>query len=573
MNEVSVTITSVDKTSAGFKAAQQGAEKVEDSFKDLSQAADGVSRASDEVSSSSKKAGASLSGLDQDIDHLSSSASKGSSSLGSMSDGLGSVEKTTAHEKLGRVAEKADSLDSSGARATGSLGAMASGFELVGNTKAAETIQGAAMATDFFAGVGQGAALVAEKMGKAIAAIGTGPFVLGILGAAAAVAAIVIAFNAMGSEARKAAQHQKEITEAANELIDTLDEENGAITENSREWAYNRLVQKGLLSELESMDANIRDVVDAMLGNKTAISQVSAELEKHKQKLLDDAAARGGSTEAMHNQQVATETLINEIGNGSEQVDLAKKRWNEHEDAVRDDTDATEDEISALQDLANELKKQTDPLYAFIDAQRTLKQAQDDYSEAVKKSGKNSSDAKQKLEDLGKAAVDLSIKAGEAGDSFDGHFSPAAKRMLASAGLTKDEIARLETELRKAKAAADKLDGTNAKVTVTTEYKTIGSGPNKAGYAHGGITGAASGRLLGSGMTLVGENGPELLDLPPGTNVNSNPDTMRMMASGHSSGITVNIYAQGSILSERDLVKIIRDEFVNGGFRGALSAA
>ena len=74
-------------------------------------------------------------------------------------------------------------------------------------------------------------------------------------------------------------------------------------------------------------------------------------------------------------------------------------------------------------------------------------------------------------------------------------------------------------------------------------------------------------------MTLVGEQGPELVRLPYGSRVYPNGATRGMMNGGGGGTTVVNLYVQGSIRSDRDLVKLIRDEFVNGGFRGALSNA
>src|SRR5262249_25238774 len=51
------------------------------------------------------------------------------------------------------------------------------------------------------------------------------------------------------------------------------------------------------------------------------------------------------------------------------------------------------------------------------------------------------------------------------------------------------------------------------------------------GFASGGITGAASGGTR-SGLTMVGEHGRELVRLPAGTRVMSNPDTERMLSGG-----------------------------------------
>lgn len=68
----------------------------------------------------------------------------------------------SAASRLDRVGESADNLDSKSAQATGSLGALSSGFELVGLEKYAMGLQSAAMATDFFAGVGEGLNLITQ---------------------------------------------------------------------------------------------------------------------------------------------------------------------------------------------------------------------------------------------------------------------------------------------------------------------------------------------------------------------------------------------------------------------------
>ena len=80
------------------------------------------------------------------------------------------------------------------------------------------------------------------------------------------------------------------------------------------------------------------------------------------------------------------------------------------------------------------------------------------------------------------------------------------------------------------------------------------------GFAHGGITGAANG-ATSSGLTMTGENGPELLSLPPGTRVRSNPDTQRLMGQGGGGDSTITVILQGTGILE-GLRKVIR---VKGG--------
>ncbi len=90
--------------------------------------------------------------------------SKAGSSAGGLATDLGKVERAAdeADRKMRLTAEGADNLDSKSAQATGSLGALSSGFELVGLDKYAMGLQSAAMATDFFAGVGEGLNLILE---------------------------------------------------------------------------------------------------------------------------------------------------------------------------------------------------------------------------------------------------------------------------------------------------------------------------------------------------------------------------------------------------------------------------
>lgn len=103
-----------------------------------------------------------------DIVSDASKAADGFSSAGSSASGLaadlGKVDAaaTEADRKMRLTAEGADTLDSKSAQATGSLGALSSGFELVGLDKYAMGLQSAALATDFFAGVGEGLNLILE---------------------------------------------------------------------------------------------------------------------------------------------------------------------------------------------------------------------------------------------------------------------------------------------------------------------------------------------------------------------------------------------------------------------------
>jgi hypothetical protein len=93
------------------------------------------------------------------------------------------------------------------------------------------------------------------------------------------------------------------------------------------------------------------------------------------------------------------------------------------------------------------------------------------------------------------------------------------------------EIYQLEQAIAKARRELDAINGKTSHTYVVThlEARREGSHGTELGYAHGGIIGAAGGGPR-SRMTLVGEQGPELVDLAPGSRVRSNPDSRRMLA-------------------------------------------
>lgn len=117
-------------------------------------------------------------------------------------------------------------------------------------------------------------------------------------------------------------------------------------------------------------------------------------------------------------------------------------------------------------------------------------------------------------------------------------------------------IPGLGPQLKKAQKAVDDFAAKtlhalnsipNKTITVTIAQKFTASGP-VAGYTltdasqwghgleHGGVVGQAAAGTMSSGMTWVGEHGPELLHLPAGARVFSNPDSRHMAAETGGGG-------------------------------------
>lgn len=238
----------------------------------------------------------------------------------------------------------------------------------------------------------------------------------------------------------------------------------------------------------------------------------------------------------------SSQSLMDHVGALGE-AQTAQQGWKDDLDATTAALGAQDDEINAV---ANSLKAQTDPLFGFMDATDKLTETQQKYNDAVKKHGENSDEARKAQRDYEKAVINYTGSAAKAAGST-GHLTDEQKNLLRSSGFSKDAIKKLDDQLYDAWKKAQKLDGFNIDITVTQHFKQTGKYISQSqfdnstslysGLAHGGVKGAASGPTS-SGLTWTGEDGPELLDLPPGTAVHTKGDSARMAAQASAGGPT-----------------------------------
>jgi len=250
---------------------------------------------------------------------------------------------------------------------------------------------------------------------------------------------------------------------------------------------------------------------------------------------------------------------------GSAQADLADK--------VDGTTAAVQAQVEWMGVLADEMKKQTDPLFNLISAQQDVSKAQNEYNKALDKHGPKSAEAREALVRLGKAATGMSGAAAAAAKDGLGEVTPALRAVWREAGLSESQIRDLERALQAAKGAATAWEGTFTQTFITRRRvvgNAAGTDSGIGGYAHGGITGAANGSMS-SGLTMVGEAGPELVKLPAGTQVHSNPDSRRIASNGFGNihptppPMTFKIDPSGSNRLIRELLAMLRLEISQQG--------
>lgn len=125
--------------------------------------------------------------------------------------------------------------------------------------------------------------------------------------------------------------------------------------------------------------------------------------------------------------------------------------------------------------------------------------------------------------------------------SLKGTMSANARKQITA------NISDLQAKVRQAKVELAMLHDRVVNVTVRNLYD---SSLNR--HAKGGVVGQAASGGVRSNMTLVGEAGPEIVDLAPGSHVRSNPDTRRMLRGmgGTADPILVQFIMDGTVMAE-----------------------
>ncbi|GIF08651.1 phage tail tape measure protein [Actinoplanes siamensis] len=186
----------------------------------------------------------------------------------------------------------------------------------------------------------------------------------------------------------------------------------------------------------------------AGLAGQLAVNGVS--MDEFKKQFPQYAAAMQVANTTTSDATAKTGELAGALGEG---VGAQK----EYASAADASAAAVRGERSALEQLSDQLKAETDPVFGLLDAEQKLAEAQKASADAIKEHGKNSAEAKEATRNLALAAIDLEGKAGALGSAFNGELTPELKSTLEAAGLTKGQIKDLAKQFRDAKKDGDKF--------------------------------------------------------------------------------------------------------------------
>jgi archaellum component FlaC len=204
---------------------------------------------------------------------------------------------------------------------------------------------------------------------------------------------------------------------------------------------------------------------------------------------------------------------------------------------------ATAAHTKAAQDLNNELKGEVDPEFALLNAIDGVTEAKKADTDATKKYGAGSEQAKQATRNLVDAAITLQGAATGAGGAIDGKLTPSMRNTLKAAKLTDSQIAAVEKQLKSAKKAADSYAGTYRayvqvifKEPIGKSYLPGGADFQRESTPPGAGKRAAGGPIVRGMPYIVGENGPEMI-IPDASG--------RVLSAGASRGLIAQSAVSG----------------------------
>lgn len=295
------------------------------------------------------------------------------------------------------------------------------------------------------------------------------------LGLKISLGGIGLALAAAGAVYAIFAKRNAEAKQRADELRDTLDQQTGAITGNTRAYVANQLAQSGLAQAAKDFGLNLSQVTDAALGNRQAMDSVVATLDTIIER--NDALASGlpeGSNKSLRDQADAARALKAELTGQNQALTEAQQKQKLAAEGAKENKSAQELQAEAVKAANEAFQKQTEDLQTVIDklhaasgaaldlsgAQIGLQAAIDKAAESAKENGKTLDINTEKgranrsaLNDIAQAAndqTDAMLKAGKSNvtvaktaEQSQAQFVQQAIKM----GLSKKEAEKLAQSL------------------------------------------------------------------------------------------------------------------------------
>lgn len=218
------------------------------------------------------------------------------------------------------------------------------------------------------------------------------------------------------------AARQGEASRKVDDLSSTLDEQTGALTDNSREWMIRELAESGALDRAKDLGINLGLVTDAALGNTDALAQLNAELDALADGRDKDGVLGGLTGESMA-AKTGLETLRGEVAGLATTSDEAAAKGRLVAEANRANAGAAGENSAAQKALNGTWAAGADEAESLSDAASNLKKAFDELAGGFLSEREASRQVRDSLRDVREAMA----KYREEHGSLDGAFKKGTK--------------------------------------------------------------------------------------------------------------------------------------------------
>jgi TP901 family phage tail tape measure protein len=204
----------------------------------------------------------------------------------------------------------------------------------------------------------------------------------------------------------------------------TLDDQTGALSQNSRQWAIKTLSDKGALDAASALGLNLAEVTNAALGNDQALAQVQARIDELTSQNQFSGRSRGVSADTAKTIQ-QLKVVQDTLGSTNGTLTDARKKWQlEHEamgsagDAADKTSDSSKKAGAAQQVLGDGAGDATQTLQAEKTAAEELSDALEQLNGVILGARAGARDYQQTLDEAnktlkqGKRTLDINTKAG-----------------------------------------------------------------------------------------------------------------------------------------------------------------
>lgn len=365
-----------------------------------------------------------------------------------------------------------------------------------------------------------------DKVGKAkLAMMG-----LGVAAAAAAITGIVI----LGQQSKRTGNDLSEMAEDLERMVDTGKETvllKKLFTDTGEGVGDLKMQIRDASNGFTSFMANVSTFGGAV-GDR-AIDPIK-ELDAAMAQLVDQGADAelviGRLAQTYNLTATEVEQLRALLPKYGEAAERAKERTGELGDAHSDAAKSVAIQNRNLKELADTMRAQTDPVFGWVQAQKGVKDAQDAVNEAQKEFGRKSPQYRDALLGLAQAQLGLVGATAQVQGATDVTLIPALQRLVAGGQLSKQAFDELVTALDAAKAAVQRLDGTNARINIEQRFTRSGQqipwGGGIPEFHSGGVMPGAPGS---EGLALL-QAGEKIL--PPGAGSGGAPVVVQAGGSG-----------------------------------------